>query len=54
MHPCIICLNDGGDPWNGGICCTCLTPLKPYKSRRRVKLKLKVHTVEVDDYSHWP
>jgi hypothetical protein len=44
MHPCIICLKKGGDPWNGGICHGCLTPLRPYKSRRRVPLKVHSYT----------
>lgn len=44
MHPCIICLTGEGDPWNGGICHQCLTPLKPYKSRRRAPLKVRSHS----------
>jgi hypothetical protein len=41
-----MCLQPGGDPWNGGICATCLPPLKPYKARRRVRCEIIVYTVK--------
>jgi hypothetical protein len=48
MHPCIICLAGGGDPWNGGICDTCLPSLRPYRSRRRVRFEISVYSIMGD------
>ena len=43
MHPCIICLTGEASSWNGGICNDCLPPLRPYKSRRRVRIEISVY-----------
>lgn len=48
--PCIMCMREEADPWNGGICDTCLPPLKPYKARRRAPFKITaVYTITLDE-----
>jgi hypothetical protein len=42
-----MCLSGWGDPWNGGICHSCLPPLRPYKSRRRARLGVHVKEVRI-------
>jgi hypothetical protein len=47
---CIMCMREEADPWNGGICDTCLPPLKPYKARRRAPFKITaVYTITLDE-----